>query len=65
MEIDASGRILIPEFLREFAGLKDHVVFIGVHDRIEIWNDKRWSTYRKTLESDSATLAEKFGSVLR
>lgn len=53
IEIDASGRILIPEFLREFAELGNPVIFTGVHDRIEIWNDKRWKAYRKTLEDDT------------
>ncbi len=65
IEIDASGRILIPEFLREFAELKNPVVFTGVHDRIEIWNDKRWAVYRKKLESESESMAEKFGSVFK
>lgn len=50
VEIDSAGRVLIPEFLREFAELKNPVVFTGVHDRIEIWNEKRWSTYRAKLE---------------
>jgi len=63
IEIDSSGRILIPEFLREFAELKNPVVFTGVHDRIEIWNDKRWADYRKKLESESESMVEKFGSL--
>ncbi|MDP2642194.1 MAG: division/cell wall cluster transcriptional repressor MraZ [bacterium] len=54
IEIDSIGRILIPEFLREFAGLKNPIVVTGVHDRVEIWNDKRWTTYRKKLESEYA-----------
>lgn len=62
IEIDGSGRILIPEFLREFAELRNSVVFTGVHDRIEVWNDKRWTTYRKKLESESDSMAEKFGT---
>ena len=54
IEIDSIGRILIPEFLREFAGLKNTLVVTGVHDRVEIWNDKRWTAYRKKLESEYA-----------
>lgn len=70
IEIDSSGRILIPEFLREFAGLNQRqggtgnpVVFTGVHDRIEVWNDERWTSYRQKLESESESMAEKFGPV--
>ena len=54
IEIDSIGRILVPEFLREFAELKNTIVITGVHDRVEIWNDKRWSAYRKKLESEYA-----------
>lgn len=54
IEIDSIGRILIPEFLREFATLKNSIVLTGVHDRVEIWNDKRWAAYRKKLESEYA-----------
>ncbi len=54
VEIDSIGRILIPEFLREFAEVKSSVVLTGVHDRVEIWDDKRWAEYRKKLESEYA-----------
>ena len=62
IEIDSIGRILVPEFLREFAdlpagrqGLKNSTIVItGVHDRVEIWNDKRWNAYKKKLESEYA-----------
>ncbi len=54
IEIDSIGRILVPEFLREFAELKNSIVITGVHDRVEIWNDKRWAEYRKRLESEYA-----------
>lgn len=54
IEIDSIGRVLIPEFLREFADLKSSIVITGVHDRVELWNDKRWAAYRKKLESEYA-----------
>ena len=54
IEIDAIGRLLVPEFLRQFAELKSTIVITGVHDRVELWNDKNWSAYRKKLESEYA-----------
>jgi len=54
IEIDSIGRILVPEFLREFADLKGAVVVTGVHDRVEIWNQDKWEAYRKKLESEYA-----------
>ncbi len=54
IEIDSIGRILVPEFLREFAELGNNIVITGVHDRVEIWNEKKWAAYRKKLESEYA-----------
>jgi MraZ protein len=41
-EPDAQGRILVPQRLRDFAGLEREVVIIGALDRVEIWNAERW-----------------------
>lgn len=59
LEVDALGRILLPENLRQFAGLKEKAVFIGVHKRVEIWNDKRWDAYKKKVVAGADSLAEK------
>ena len=44
-EQDGSGRVLIPANLREYAGLTDEIVSIGVKNRIEIWNQDDWQSY--------------------
>ena len=58
IEIDSIGRILIPEFLREFADLNtpagEPIIITGVQDRVEIWNASSWTAYRKKLESEYA-----------
>lgn len=41
-EVDKQGRILIPNVLREFAGLAKDVVLVGVGSRIEIWGRERF-----------------------
>lgn len=41
-ELDKQGRILIPQHLREFAGIEKEVVVIGVLDHVEIWSKDRW-----------------------
>jgi MraZ protein len=63
IEVDSLGRILVPDYLKSFAGLKSEVVFAGVHNRIEIWNEKRWDAYKKQIENDAESMAEKLGSV--
>lgn len=42
IEPDAQGRIVIPQALRQYAGLSKEVVIIGVHDRAEIWDASLW-----------------------
>jgi MraZ protein len=42
VEIDRQGRILIPQGLRQRAGLMREVVIIGVIDEFEIWDKARW-----------------------
>lgn len=62
-EIDSIGRILIPDFLKERAGLKNKTVVIGVQTRAEIWNEKAWLEYKKVVEKQADALAEKLGQV--
>ena len=62
-EVDSIGRILVPDFLRQRANLKDKVVVIGVSSRLEIWNASAWNEYKKVVEKQADTLAEKLGSV--
>ena len=61
--IDSLGRILIPDFLRDFAFLKDKVVLAGVQSRVEIWNEKKWSEYKKRIEKQADNMAEKLGEI--
>lgn len=62
-EIDSLGRVLIPDFLKEFAGLKTKIVVLGVHGRVEIWDAKMWDNYRGRIERQADTLAEKLGDL--
>jgi MraZ protein len=62
-EVDSAGRILVPDFLKSFAGLKSKVVLAGVHDRVEIWDEKVWSDYKRRIEKQADTLAEKLGEI--
>ncbi|MEK7195253.1 MAG: division/cell wall cluster transcriptional repressor MraZ [Patescibacteria group bacterium] len=47
VNLDNQGRILIPDYLREYAGLDKKVVVAGLYNRVEIWNAKRWQEYKK------------------
>jgi MraZ protein len=41
-EVDKQGRILIPNNLREYAGIDKDVVSVGVFSRVEIWSKDKW-----------------------
>ncbi len=45
-ELDGQGRILVPQTLREFAGLHKEVVLLGQGNKFEIWDAQRWAEQR-------------------
>lgn len=55
---DKQGRILIPVYLKEYAGIKDDVVIIGVSDRIEIWAKEKWESFFQEHMGSFEQLAE-------
>jgi MraZ protein len=42
VEFDKQGRILLPAYLREYAGITGEVVVAGVYNRIELWSEQSW-----------------------
>lgn len=62
-DIDSSGRILIPDFLKDFAGLKTKVMVTGVNNRVELWDEDVWNKYRASVEKKADDLAEKLGDI--
>ena len=52
VDLDGAGRILVPEKLKRWASLGKNVVFAGVRNRIEIWDEERWNAEEtKRIES--------------
>lgn len=52
--LDKQGRILIPSMLRESAALDKEVVFVGMMNRIEVWDKSRLE--EQELEEDEEVL---------
>lgn len=63
VEVDKNGRILVPDFLKDFGKLDTKVTLAGIHDRVEIWDEDLWSAYKARIESQADTLAEKLGDL--
>lgn len=62
-DLDKQGRILIPDYLREYAGLKKKIIVAGLYNRIEIWDSEAWSQYKLKTESASDEIAEKLSEL--
>lgn len=63
VELDQLGRILIPDYLKNYAGLKQKVTIVGVNDRLEIWDEERWVNYKSEAEKKADAIAEKLGEL--
>ena len=63
VEVDKIGRILVPDFLKEFAKLGSKVVLAGIYNRVEIWDEKKWDEYKRRIETQADQLAEKLGEI--
>jgi len=63
VDVDKQGRILIPDYLKTYAGLTKNVVIAGLYNRLEIWDEKKWNTYKKGAEKNSDEIAEQLGKL--
>ena len=57
-DVDGQGRLLVPELLGRFAGIRKDVMIIGMDSHLEIWSLESWGRYRKSAERDVAKIAE-------
>lgn len=58
-EVDKQGRILLPQNLREYAGLEKDIYVIGVSTRVEIWDKAKWENYSGDENMSADNIAEK------
>ncbi len=59
VEFDSSGRILIPDYLKEYGSFKKEVVIAGLYNRIEIWDKDKWEGYKEETEGELGNIAER------
>jgi len=63
VEVDKQGRILIPDFLKNYAGLGKNVIVAGIYNRLEIWDEKKWKEYKQKAEKNTDEIAEQLGKL--
>jgi MraZ protein len=54
LEPDASGRVLLPQKLRDYAGLDKKVVLVGQTNKVEIWSEPHWEARMEDWLSDDS-----------
>lgn len=63
IELDEKGRFVLPEHLKEYSGILDKTVFVGVYNRVEIWAKDRWEEYSsKHLHKNIEQIAQKLSN---
>jgi MraZ protein len=53
-ELDAQGRVLVPQGLRTYAGLETETLVLGSRDHAELWAPARWEAYSRSLDDPDA-----------
>ncbi len=61
--LDRLGRILIPDYLKQYAGLKKNIVVAGVYNRLEIWDEAKWKLFKQSTEKEVDNMAERLGEL--
>jgi len=56
--LDKQGRLILPDYLKGFAGLNKKVIVAGLYNRLEVWDEKMWEKYQRLSEKDSNQIAE-------
>lgn len=61
--MDAQGRVLVPDYLKEYANLDRNVIVAGLYNRLEIWDEDQWTAYKKGAEQNTDKIAEELGKL--
>ncbi len=63
VNIDSLGRILIPDYLKDYAGLKKNIMICGLLNRLELWDENKWNGYKNNAEKKFEDFASKLGDL--
>jgi MraZ protein len=58
VEVDEQGRVVLPDRLVSYAMLGEQVYFLGVGDRVEIWNKEIWDEKEKLVANEASGYIE-------
>jgi len=64
VKVDKQGRIIIPDYLKKYAGLKKKAIVCGLYNRIEIWDDNKWQNYKTKTEKEAIGIAQELEGLI-
>lgn len=62
VELDAKGRFVLPEYLRNYAGVTTEIIFVGLQRFVEVWDKDRWEDHQNELAGSIESIAERIES---
>ncbi len=63
VNLDSLGRVLVPDYLKNYAQLKKNVIIAGVYNRLEVWDKARWDMFKQQSEKEVDNMAERLGEL--
>ncbi len=63
LKLDKVGRVNVPKYLADYAGIKGKVVVTGMHNRLEIWAEEKWNEFKTDMENNSEEVAEQLSEI--
>lgn len=60
---DSLGRVLMPDYLKQYAGISKNVVIAGVFNHLEIWDEEKWELYKQKTEKEVGDMAAKLSEL--
>ena len=61
-ELDGAGRVMVPRFLMEYAGLDREVSLVGTGPSLELWDREKWAAYNADVTSNVVDIAAGLGA---
>ena len=58
VELDEQGRFVVPQMLREYGSFGAEVVFVGVREKVEVWDRERWEEIEQKITKGAEELME-------
>lgn len=63
VSLDKLGRVLVPDYLKKYAGLNKNVVICGLSNRLEIWDSENWDVWTREAEKGVSEMVSKLGGL--